>query len=61
MSFFTLTSSHRRNPDGLLWRPMPKEMVASFQSLAAKTTRRVQYGSVLGTLAIKAAFALLHR
>lgn len=49
-----------RNPDGLLWRPMPKEMVGSFQALAAKTTRHVQYGTVLGTIIIKAAFALAH-
>lgn len=50
-----------RNPDGLLWRPMPKEMVASFQALAKKTTRHVQYGTVLGTIFIKAAFAFIHR
>ena len=51
----------RRNPDGLLWRPMPKEMVGPFQALAAKTTRRVQYGTVLGTILVKTWFALLNR
>ena len=50
-----------RNPDGLLWRPMPQELIAPFQAQAARTSKVVSYGSLAATVLIKAFFALTTR
>jgi hypothetical protein len=41
------------NPDGKLWRAMPKSLVAPFQAQAARTTKNVKIGAILATVLIQ--------